>query len=117
MYDAIRTHYRGPTDTKGSHIKARSGGDSITVGYQSALDTPQNHRRAARALLERHFSNDENWILLGGSLENDGYVFIPIRAQAVFLGALEKQADGLCMDVAPERAQVAQLLAHALEAA
>jgi len=50
----IRTHYEGPTDTRGSRIVARSEGRQTTVAYDyhHAMGYAQ-HERAARALMAR----------------------------------------------------------------
>lgn len=47
---AIQTKYMGPTNTRGSRIKATAAAGSITVGYDHALDVEGNHVAAAKAL-------------------------------------------------------------------
>ena len=54
--DAIETRYLGPTNTRGSRIKATTLGNhaaSVTLGYDSALNSWDNHRAAAEALITR----------------------------------------------------------------
>lgn len=46
----IITKYLGPTDTKGSRIRASFGRKSKTVPYDYAIDNRENHERAASAL-------------------------------------------------------------------
>jgi len=50
---AIQTKYMGPTNTRGSRIKATAEAGSITVGYDHALSSEGNHNAAARALCEK----------------------------------------------------------------
>lgn len=50
----ITTKYLGPTNTRGSRIKATaSSGPSVTIGYDPALNSGPNHDAAARKLMER----------------------------------------------------------------
>lgn len=52
--DAIETRYLGPTNTRGSRIKATTLGSdakSVTVTYDDALNSWDNHRAAAEALI------------------------------------------------------------------
>jgi hypothetical protein len=52
MRQSIITKYMGPTNFRGSRIKATStGGHSKTVSYQYELSADDNHRRAARELI------------------------------------------------------------------
>jgi hypothetical protein len=72
---AISTKYIGPTNYKGSRIKAYAeGGNSITLSYDDALNSDKNHLAAAVALRDKM-----NWKgggkLLGGGTEK-GYVFV-----------------------------------------
>lgn len=62
---AIRTTYLGPTDFKGSRITARADdGKRVTLGWDAALDSEGNHRKAAYALRDRMGWTGE---LIGGS--------------------------------------------------
>lgn len=72
MRQAIQTKYIGPTNTKGSRIKATAFGGSVTVSYDDALSQEKNHQAAAIALAEKL-----GWsgaIHGGGTLT--GYVFV-----------------------------------------
>ena len=53
---AIRTRYYGPSNVRGSRIKAQCEAGSITVHYDHALDIEGNHVAAREALL-----NKLNW--------------------------------------------------------
>ena len=46
---AIRTQYKGPTDTRGSRIVATSYAGRTSVSYDDALSADENHRAAATA--------------------------------------------------------------------
>jgi hypothetical protein len=73
MRQSIETKYLGPTNYKGSRIKATAaGGMSITVGYRSELNVDENHQAAAVALCEKL-----GWggLMQGGSTRS-GYVFV-----------------------------------------
>jgi hypothetical protein len=50
--EAIITTYRGPTNTRGSRLTVKAGDSPRkTVGWDHALDSEENHRRAAEAFL------------------------------------------------------------------
>lgn len=51
---SITTKYMGPTNTRGSKIKATaSSGKSLTVSYDYELDASGNHDEAAKALARK----------------------------------------------------------------
>ena len=51
---AIVTKYIGPTDYRGSRIKATAGnGQTITIGYDHELSIEKAHRKAAQALCDK----------------------------------------------------------------
>jgi len=53
-FPAIRTKYLGPTDFKGSRVKATtSNGRSTIVSWDDALNPEANHTRAALVLAKR----------------------------------------------------------------
>ena len=50
----IETRFLGPNDHRGSRYKAiASGGMSLTIESDDALNSDQNHARAARALIRK----------------------------------------------------------------
>lgn len=77
---AIETRYLGPTNCRGSRVKAVATGSrmighpdiQITLGWDDALDSEQNHRAAAEALARRQGWHGR-WI--GGGTDR-GYVFV-----------------------------------------
>jgi hypothetical protein len=79
----IQTKYIGPTNLKGSRVKAIDDkGNSATLEYRSEFDPEKNHLAAARALLQKietkHALNDretsEMTITSIGSW-GSGYIF------------------------------------------
>lgn len=50
---AITTKFIGPTNTRGTRIKARCTAGSVTVSWDWKLDSRENHVVAAQALLEK----------------------------------------------------------------
>lgn len=51
---AITTKYLGPTDCKGSRVKADDGdGNSITLPWRNRWDSEDNHAEAARSLCRK----------------------------------------------------------------
>lgn len=73
MMKAITTKYHGPTNVRGSRIIAREpDGASVVRPYDHALNSDQNHQRAAEALADQL-----GWTgrLVQGALK-DGYVHV-----------------------------------------
>ena len=50
---AIITKYHGPTNTKGSRVSARCDAGRVTIPWDDALSSDENHAAAARDLM-RH---------------------------------------------------------------
>lgn len=71
---AITTKYLGPTNTRGSRIKASAWAGSVTVPYDDELDQMEAHAAAARALIEK-LGWGGSW-RGGGSPTGCGYVFV-----------------------------------------
>lgn len=75
MRQSIQTRYMGPTNYRGSRVKARSSsGLSLTVSWNDALDTDANHATAAQALA-RKLKWDGRWIA-GGGPDGKGNVYV-----------------------------------------
>lgn len=75
MRQAIITRYLGPTNYRGARVKASCEAGSITVAWNYDFVTSENHRAAAKALIEKL-----GWVghWAGGGLE-DGYVFVDVE--------------------------------------
>lgn len=78
MGQGIRTRYYGPTNTKGSRIKASAWAGSIFVPYRSDLSSENNHVRAARILAEQ-FGWPGDWVG-GGAHDANGYFFVNVKS-------------------------------------
>ena len=84
-YMAIETKYLGPTNYRGSRIKARAmdswtGGkrEAVTVSVGYALNSEDNHTAAAMRLLPKVCNNPSEHRLVAGATER-GYVFVIVR--------------------------------------
>ena len=53
MHQAITTKYLGPTYTRGSRVKATCQAGSVTVPWDHAKNSDENHTAAAVALCKR----------------------------------------------------------------
>jgi hypothetical protein len=72
---AIQTKYMGPTNTKGSRIKATCAAGSVTIDYPHELSGMDCHAKAAYALLAKmHW----DYKLVGGQLANGDYAFVMV---------------------------------------
>lgn len=77
----VETAFIGPTDRRGARFKAWTvgggkRGTTVTVLKDYALDGCENHERAARALIAKHWGEDgKGYRLLHCSRDGGGYVF------------------------------------------
>ena len=70
----IKTKYLGPTDHKGSRIKATSDLGSITIPYRGDCEAREAHRRAVIALCTKVWGQLSSIKTLAGNwLGNDMY--------------------------------------------
>lgn len=78
----ITTKFIGPTNTKGSRVKATCWLGSVTVGWDHALNTEQNHEEAAQAMVDKlnddRSHTDSRWSIVaqGHMPDGKGYAFI-----------------------------------------
>ena len=72
---AIETKYLGPTNFRGSRIKAwAEGGNSVTISYPHELSGEAVYRKAADRLCEK--LNWQGELIGGGRADGNGYVFV-----------------------------------------
>lgn len=72
---AIRTQYRGPTNTRGSRVIVTCDAKRITVPWDHALGAPENHVAAARALIVAlEWENHGTWV--AGCLPDGSYAHV-----------------------------------------
>ena len=78
MRQAIVTKYFGPTNARGSRIKAKAQAGSVTVYWDHALNSEENHRVAAMAFVKKWGWDEwKNGRWEGGALPDDtGYAFV-----------------------------------------
>ena len=72
----IQTTYKGPTNSRGSRILAKTPAGRITFLYHDRLTLKGNHIEAAAALA-RKLGLSGRWIMVGCPSE-DGYIFAPV---------------------------------------
>lgn len=74
---AIETRYCGPTETKGSRIRASCEGGSLYVSYDNALDPEENHYAAVKKLCAKLGRDAARFF--GGSLDSGKYMaWVPV---------------------------------------
>ena len=82
MTQAIFTRYLGPTNHRGTRVKASCAGstDTVTLAWDYALNDATNHKLAAFDLIRR-MDWAGTWV--GGSTV-DGYAFVNIHGADSF---------------------------------
>jgi hypothetical protein len=71
---AIVTKYFGPSNVKGSRIKATAKSGSITLHRDHSLNIEDDHAKAAKALADK-FGWRGGWFM-GDSPDGSGYCFV-----------------------------------------
>ncbi|AKU93387.1 hypothetical protein AKJ09_00051 [Labilithrix luteola] len=54
MRQAITTKFFGPTNSRGARVKATAQAGSVTIEWDYAIDSDENHTRAAIALCTKY---------------------------------------------------------------
>lgn len=72
---AILTRYHGPTNHRGTRISATAQAGRISVSYDYALNSGDNHAAAAKHLAEQFGWNDFDGEWIGGQLPNQDYAW------------------------------------------
>ena len=73
---AITTYYIGPTNFKGSRVKATCEAGSVTLHWNDALNQTDNHAAAATALINKLSCNRGPWQM--ASIRGRGFVFVQV---------------------------------------
>ena len=75
----ITTTFKGPTNTRGSRVTARSWLKNKAVAWNHALNTEDNHRAAAQALVDelnaqriKNDHGDYQWLIIAAGSLPDG---------------------------------------------
>jgi hypothetical protein len=72
---AIQTKYIGPSNVKGSRVKAKAQAGSITLHWDDSLNSDANHTAAALALAKKLGWTYGTWHG-GGMPDGSGCVFV-----------------------------------------
>jgi hypothetical protein len=96
IYQAIVTQYFGPSNVRGSRVKARASAGSVTLHWDCSLNYDANHARAAQALANK-FKWQGAWF--GGGMPNgkgNVYVCVPGRTDCTlgFTAAFTTEGEG-----------------------
>lgn len=78
MTQAIITRYLGPTNTRGSRIKATCYAGSTTVPFSYDCETETAHARAAQALCEK-LGWKGAWVAGGATPDGRGNAYVQSR--------------------------------------
>lgn len=73
---AIRTQYKGPTNTRGSRILATSHDGRTVMPYDHALSLEDNHRRAAELHAAKNWRTDAPVRLTAGTLPDGSFAHV-----------------------------------------
>ena len=92
MYQAITTKFLGPTNHRGSRVKARAQVGSITIPWDYALSVDDNHKAAAQALA-RKWGWSGHWIG-GATYTNDGHTFVKVDSYGEAFHAFAFRVEG-----------------------
>ncbi len=76
LYQAITTKYIGPSNYRGSRVKAIAEAGSVTLHWDDALNSTDNHNAAAKALADK-FKWKGAWFG-GGLVGGRGNVYVQI---------------------------------------
>lgn len=71
---AIVTKFLGPTNVRGSRIKAKAAAGSVIIPYDHALNIEHNHAKAAEALAIKF--GWSGFYVQGGMPDDSGYCFV-----------------------------------------
>lgn len=74
---AITTTFRGPTNFRGSRVVVTCEAKRISVPWDHALDSQNNHAAAALELMRVLGWDAKNQLAMGGT--KNGYVFVQVR--------------------------------------
>lgn len=77
---AIQTKYFGPSNVRGSRVKATAQAGTVYVEWDSSLDHDGNHAAACRALV-RKYGWRGDWV--GGGLPDGSMVWVNTDSQTV----------------------------------
>lgn len=72
----VRTRYLGPTNSRGARVKATTAsGLAVTVSWDHALNSTENHEAAFRAMLAKSGNAVAGVVYANGGFD-DGFAFM-----------------------------------------
>lgn len=92
IVQAITTKYIGPSNTRGSRIKATAAAGSVTIPCDDALSIEGRHAKAAKALAMKF--GWSGYYFQGGMPNDCGYAFVCVN-EPVLKGAAFVLIDGV----------------------
>ena len=75
---AIRTQYKGPTDTRGSRIVATSHYGRTVASYDHTMSAGENHAVAAAAHVSARMSPRGPFAITSGELTSDEHAHVVV---------------------------------------
>ena len=73
---AITSKYHGPTNTRGSCVRATANGQTVTVPFASELDSEANHREACKRLCAKLGWDADRFF--GGTMDDGRWAWVPV---------------------------------------
>jgi hypothetical protein len=73
---AITSKYHGPTNTRGSCVRATANHNMVTVPWDSALDSEENHRNACERLCGKLGWDADRFF--GGVMDDGRWAWVPV---------------------------------------
>ena len=73
---AITSKYHGPTNTRGSCVRATANGHMATVIWASELGSEANHRKACKRLCDKLGWDADRFF--GGTLGDGRWAWVPV---------------------------------------
>ena len=73
---AITSKYHGPTNTRGSCVRATANGHMVTVPWASELDSEANHREACKRLCDKLGWDADRFF--GGAMDDGRWAWVPV---------------------------------------
>ena len=79
---AIITKYIGPSNVRGSRVKATASAGSVTLHWDDALNSYGNHAAAAKALVKKLKWSGR---YVQGGMPQNGYCFVSAEGALAFI--------------------------------
>jgi hypothetical protein len=90
MPQAITTKFIPVTNTKGSRVSAKCEAGRIILSWDHALNSEDNHKAAAMALIKKLGWDDRKWAYGSAGRNSRGETFVPVLDYNVIKPARRK---------------------------